>query len=377
MCNDGIGIDFDLSKRLWFQWLMQDAAYAHPILFCISASHCVLAQKPLGKIEFHHLGKTLTFLKERLSDNALSAHMSTVCMIMSLVLVFSSLGEHTTARVHMKPLVEMARLLGGAGTVTYQSCAKVYLKVVRLVSLFQESRPENNKIMYCMSSFDLAYSLHCGEMPIFLPTFVPDPSADLCSAQPEIYMQNLLAIFKDLQQLATELNDQDGNPEQLLATKFQNPICMLQYRLWALQGKLACHDNNMAESLRLAMLALLGSTFRVNGINVRYTYLENALRGCCAAIEPSVPPVYPQDLMSWILMVGAISAHAFDETSHAWLLALWRAENGRMYDTMGWGEMRRRLRNIAWIDSIHDQPGRQAFYVLSSQEDREAAARSD
>lgn len=131
MCHDGLGIDFDLSKRLWFQWLIQDAAYTHPILFCIAASHCVLRKIPLGKTEYHHLGKTMTFLKERLSDNGLSAHNSTISIVVSLVLVFSSLGEHSTARVHMKPLIEMTRLRGGAES--FRSCARVYLKVVQLV----------------------------------------------------------------------------------------------------------------------------------------------------------------------------------------------------------------------------------------------------
>lgn len=177
----------------------------------------------------------------------------------------------------------------------------------------------------------------------------------------------LLAIFKDLQQLANELNDQDNNPEQLLATPFQNPICTLQYRLWALQGKLAPHDNNIAESFRLAMLAFLGSTFRVNGIFFQYTYLESALRGCCAAMESSIPSSHRQNLMLWMLMMGAISVYGFDMVSYTWIRARWRAENGP--ERVDWGEMRKRFRKIAWIDSIHDQPGRQAFDVLSSGED--------
>jgi hypothetical protein len=119
------------NKPRWMQWMTQDIAYMHPVLFSISVVDCIFSQIPLGKKTRYHLDKTLTFLKERLSDSILSLQDSTIMIVMSLVIFFSCLREYTTAMVHMKGLGEMVRLRGGLES--FRSTPRCYIKFARLV----------------------------------------------------------------------------------------------------------------------------------------------------------------------------------------------------------------------------------------------------
>jgi hypothetical protein len=185
----------------------------------------------------------------------------------------------------------------------------------------------------------------------------PRGAPSLPQAVADLNNQELVAVFKDLQQLSNMLNAGSATQRHLSATNFQNRICSVQYRLLRLQGNL---DNIIAESLRLAMLAFLATTFQVPGTNLRYPYLARCFRECCGAIEISAPHL--RDLMLWLLTVGAISLFSAAEP---WLSERWQAE---IPPQMTWDEARQHLKNMLWINAIHDQPGQQAFKVLNLEE---------
>ncbi|RFU28801.1 hypothetical protein B7463_g7534, partial [Scytalidium lignicola] len=275
-------IGIDPAPHRWMQWMMQDVAYMHPVVLFISVVDCIFSQIPLGKRTHYHFGKTLTFLKERLSDSILSLQDSTVMVVMSLVVLCSCLREYTTAIVHMKGLGEMIRLRGGLES--FRSAPRCYIKFARI---------------------DLAYSLHSGEKPVFStgtrlwppipedldPWNVMTPCGAPSLPLPVVDLKNqeLVAAFKDLQQLSNVLNIGTASHRHLSVPEIQDRICSVQYRLLELQGKL---DSILAECLRLTMLAFLATTFQVPGTEPSTPSNgpaagEDVLMSCCNGLTRS------------------------------------------------------------------------------------------
>lgn len=127
----GLNVDFDVENAISFQWLLQDAAYLHCVLFCSLAIDDTSSQKPLRQIGHYHLGKTITLLQERLVDGVNSLLDSTISIVMSLVIVSSVLGDNDGARTHLMGLQQMVRLRGGLQV--FRKSPKLYDKLARFV----------------------------------------------------------------------------------------------------------------------------------------------------------------------------------------------------------------------------------------------------
>jgi hypothetical protein len=106
------------------------------------------------------------------------------------------------------------------------------------------------------------------------------------------------------------MNAATGSNRRLRDTGFRNFICSIRHRLLRLQSTL---DGILGGCLRLAMLVFLATTFPVSGTKVRYPYLASRFRECCRAVEAATPQL--QDLMLWLLTVGATSIYGVDEPS--------------------------------------------------------------
>ncbi|KAH8805091.1 hypothetical protein F5884DRAFT_859702 [Xylogone sp. PMI_703] len=341
-------IAIEPNMRSWMPWLMQDSAYVYPILFSISIVDCIFARTPLGKRSQYYFDKTLKYIIERLSGSVL--HDSVTMLVMSLVVLYSGIGDFTAAGFHMRGLGQMVRLRGGLES--FKKSPRCYIKFARI---------------------DLAYALHSGEKPVFLPDEAPGPpnleglgpwqgvrthssfSLPITTIGPN--GMELITTLKDLQQLCHIFNAGVTNHRYPSPTEIQNRICSIQYRLLRLQGNL---ESILTECLRLAMLAFLATTFQVPGTEVNYPFLERSFRDCCRGIEASTPHL--QDLMLWFLMIGALSVFRVTEP---WLCKRWDAE---VPSQMTWEDARERLRNIMWIDAIHDQPGYHVFKTLNHEE---------
>ena len=147
-------------------------------------------------------------------------------------------------------------------------------------------------------------------------------------------------------------------------SEFSNIICSIQYRLLQLQDRL---ENVLDETIRLATLAILTTTTRVPGKD-RFPHLTRRLRECICAIEPATPQL--QELVLWILTVGTFSVFEIDDS---WLRERWRAH----VPQLTWPEARRRLREILWIEAIHDEPGRRVFEAMTRDESLEVSRATD
>ncbi|KAM7214902.1 hypothetical protein V8F06_009728 [Rhypophila decipiens] len=377
ICNLGMGVDFDLGERLWHQWVVQDATYTHPLLFCISASYSILQRAPLGKTALYHLDNTIRSLNQRLADPLLSINDSTTCMVATLVLAFSSLGEHTTARIHMKGLAQITRLRGGLAM--FKHCANLIAKVAR---------------------YDLAAAIHSGDEPVFLQDQLAHQGESLEQYSHEhnttdtvsdtviahLGSQNgaeLASLLGRVQSLTHQLNaDPSETLKQLSTIETQSLVHLLQYQLLDLRNSFAAnHVAPVHKALCLTFLAFLVSASEVSSqtgreASAKNSYLKDSLRESCQAIAlPQFSGQHaPRDIILWILLVGAVTVFKVDTAAISssgapsddltWLRARWSAEiEGR---TMAWDEVRGKMKGIAWIDAIHDKPGRRAFEALCS-----------
>ncbi len=230
--------------------------------------------------------------------------------------------------------------------------------------------------------FDLSYALRTGKPPQFFidpiswsPIFdLPSPissgsgsniDANDQSSSPSnlsnsffLHEPKLSVVFQDLLSFTVLLNapssDSSRYTPRLQDTQYQNYICSIQYRLLRLQDQLI---SILDESTRLAMLALLTTTFQVAGQRAKYPHLERRFREFCRATGAGTPP----EVTLWLLVVGTMSVFRIDGEDTEWMAESWRARIPAGWD---WDDAHKRLRGFPWIGVLHDEAGRVAFEAL-------------
>lgn len=227
-------------------------------------------------------------------------------------------------------------------------------------------------------SVDLAYTLHTGQPPLFIDANSGPPTDSLaesvaiapcveCDAQLPPVIKTFLdddrvaSVFVDLQRLSCNLNHR----HRLQGLDLKLAICSVQHRLLMLDGNTEGH---MAETLRLAMLVFLTTTFEMpEKTGQRYPFLTRRFQeSCCALIARAAASEVWNDLLLWLLAVGGMALLGPDE---AWLRREWRKV---MPAGEEWPLVRRRLKRFLWIDALHDKIGRDLFHVYAQDDGDEA-----
>lgn len=170
----------------------------------------------------------------------------------------------------------------------------------------------------------------------------------------DIVEPRLAAVFHDIQHLAALINHHVANSTQMNGDVFQMSVSSIQSRLLRLKD---VAGSPLTNGLCLGMLAFLTTMFYVPGSESITGYLAEQLRDSCQRLVPSTPKL--QTTVFWLLMLSRISIFAADEP---WLKI-------KMLETvkpgLSWTEARHRLKNVVWIDCIHDESGRKAFHALT------------
>lgn len=165
--------------------------------------------------------------------------------------------------------------------------------------------------------------------------------------------QRIITIYHDLRYYTDILNQAHATKRKRTAAEFQKVICSIQYRLIQLQGSV---EDILSECVRLAMLAVITTTFQVSGSRLQYPYLAKRLKERCFALEISTTE--SQDFMLWVLIIGVIALYGTEEE---WLRRRWQG----VVSVTTWPEARSRLKQIMWINAIHERPGNRAFQILN------------
>lgn len=210
---------------------------------------------------------------------------------------------------------------------------------------------------------ELSRCLSTGHRPIFFPTPVswdpffrgiqPAPSALYDALSIDLATWPKLAhVYKDLQYLANLINENETRGTMMDADLFQNAIHSIQSRLLALQGVLEC---GVAECMRLGMLEVLTTTFRLPTRKMPHAYLASQVQSNLQATVATTP--CSRIMLTWVLMMSVVSVF---EPTEPWIASLWYS----LVDEQSWDALRDILRRLIWIRCIHDEIGRKAFVQL-------------
>lgn len=154
----------------------------------------------------------------------------------------------------------------------------------------------------------------------------------------------LTNVFLDMQSLVAMVNEHARTGDRYPASSFQTALSSIQSRLDCLSGKL---ETSLEELVRLSLLALLTTNFKMPGIKVLYTWLSSRLREIYFTTRHRLHRE-DQALHIWIIITAAI---ATGETSGEWLSDAWKAAS---FPT-AWPEIKSTLIRVMWIESIHDR----------------------
>ncbi|KAL2830525.1 hypothetical protein BDW59DRAFT_141066 [Aspergillus cavernicola] len=296
-----------------------------------------------------HLQKLILILTQRLSSAEISAMIqdSTVATVVALAMFSCMINDHAGAKAHLSGLQQMVRLRGGIEGFDRNIILQLKLGRVDLVYAINTGSDGllcTHPILYSPLFYEL------GTLSSYTTTY-HDPS---------IYGASdirILTIFREMQNYSCLISHAQQTQQRRPESEYLAAICSFQYRLLQLQGLV---NDRISECLRLAMLAFLVTTFQFPGVRARYPYLADQLREWCHALNVKGCTKL-QELMRWILIVGAISVFDLEAETEQWMGEKWRISVDA-----GWEEVRMQLRQIMWIDALQDTIGQTAFIELST-----------
>jgi hypothetical protein len=157
--------------------------------------------------------------------------------------------------------------------------------------------------------------------------------------------------FKDLRDFSALANKLSPTAQKLKPEAFQEIMLSIQYRL--LQLDFSSDPNPMQEALRIGLLAYESTIFlQIQGTKLKSDSFKRQMREAIQGIP--VQGEASANVKLWLLLVGSMMVFGGNEK---WLVQSIRSLAGRQ----NWEEVRERVREIMWIDVIHDVPGRQAY----------------
>lgn len=210
---------------------------------------------------------------------------------------------------------------------------------------------------------DLAWSLSTGGKPLFAHSNVPWgpllPTTEFATSYsvyraPRNWDAHLRATIKDFQVLSMTVNRYTHEHVHYDATSFQKLLSILQSRLTFLEGMLA---HPTAELVRLTLLAVLTTAFKLPGRKISYTWIAKRIQSAYSVVVWG-SDFHDQVLRTWVLAVAAISVI---DDGEPWLSQAWR----HVCQSMCWEDVKERLLRVVWIEVIHDVPGKLAVQQLS------------
>jgi hypothetical protein len=239
------------------------------------------------------------------------------------------------------------------------------------------------RILPCsqLTRLDLSRSLSTGKDPLFRPPSIcpplswqpffagsnPLPSHIASTLDiPSAIFPKFTVVYNDLRFLANLINEKIATDTVMSTDIFHGAIHSVQVRLLDLAGNL---EDDIAECLRLGMLAFLTTTFQLPGRKLEYTHLAQRLKDMLTRVHTST--LGAQRMMSWVLMISTI---AIFETDEPWIPRVW---NMFVEEGLTWGELRSTLKGAIWIECIHDAPAEKVFLKLDMQRSKPVVIESD
>lgn len=222
------------------------------------------------------------------------------------------------------------------------------------------------------TSIDLGWSLKTGYRSTF---FNGDLSWDSCFdkvifgrtySQPNIsstiaYMlrgnisQKLFTVFIDMRRFSLLVNTSVSSQNKLKQELFQETMISIQYRLLSLRYPLDAQF--LDEAVRISLLAYQASIFLyIPGSSSRYEFLASQYQSIIHEMDDST--IEAANFKLWMLFVGAFVF--YDATKQLLYSMIASLTTGS-----SWTSVRSRLKDIMWIDVIHETRGKEIFRTSS------------
>ncbi|GKU02784.1 hypothetical protein FLAG1_10206 [Fusarium langsethiae] len=349
-------IDSDYKKTCWFHWLLEDPAYLHCVCFMVSAYQDLIAAQGRGKHnegwggEFspstrNRLRHTIKLLQDRLQDPRKQMDDTTTATIISLATMADAMEDPQAFEAHSNGLRRIVKLRGGLQG--YKHNRQLQIKLCRIDlgwSIRNGCKPEiyNGRPAWepLLEAFDtVACSFE-----------IQEPSLNFMS----IYYTwdwRLQNAFKDLRDFSALANKLSPTAQKLKPEAFQEIMLSIQYRL--LQLDFSSDPDSLQEAIRVGLLAYESTIFlQIQKTKLKSETFELQFREAIQRIP--VQGEAAANFKLWLLLVGSMMVFGGSEE---WLVQSIRSLAGRQ----GWDEVRERVREIMWIDVIHDGPGREAY----------------
>ncbi|KXH66714.1 hypothetical protein CSAL01_11348 [Colletotrichum salicis] len=302
----------DATNIYWFHWTQLDLAYLHAILYTTS-------------FFFDHLAGRKS---ERTNDPQTALSDSTTTVVMFMLFITECFGDMESAHMHMMGLRRIVDLRGGLKS--YEEKPLLQEKIRRPDSSSQAGDFEHWQMdRDCSSrSRDLIYGL--------------DRQLYICVKNVRILSQMINTAHETGEKLA------DLTLEKFL-TSIQSQLLVLDFG-----------DDTRApfvEVLRVSLHAYLTTVFwSFPGLRTEYPHLATQFQEACLASSPATAE--ETLLFAWALMVGAISL--FQNRDQGWLSEILYPLIQTSLGTM-WLEVKARLCQVMWIESLHDSEGTEVF----------------
>ncbi|KLO88852.1 uncharacterized protein LW93_12267 [Fusarium fujikuroi] len=356
--------DPDGEKVCWFRWLLEDPAYLHCICFMVSAFQDLINMQSLlgrGKYETgwggefsastrNRLRHTIKLLQERLQDPAKQVEDATTATIISLAMMADAMEDAQAFEAHSNGLRRIVKMRGGLQGYTH-----------------------NRQLQIKLCRVDLGWSIRNGCKPEIYdgkPAWEPlleafgtvacsfeiqEPSLDFMNVY-YTWDWRLQNTFKDLRDFSALANKHSPSSKKLKPEAFQEIMLSIQYRL--LQLDFSQDPTPIQEALRIGLLAYESTIFlQIQGTKLKSDSFSRQFRDAIQATP--VQGEATANIKLWLLVVGSIIV--FD-SSEDWLVQSINSLTGRQ----SWEEVRERVKEVMWIDVIHDVSGRKAFEATQS-----------
>ncbi|KAJ4382439.1 hypothetical protein N0V86_002774 [Didymella sp. IMI 355093] len=212
-----------------------------------------------------------------------------------------------------------------------------------------------------LDRIDLAWSLSSGRRPYFAQPVkswactIAAPYKPLPShlyRPPRDWDYRLVNVFQDFQNLTLKINRNRLKFVIHDPAIFQNDLTSLQSRLIFLADIAA---KPIEQLVRLAMLSMMTTTFRIPGRRVPYNWVVEQLRE--TYITASSDKTQDKSLLLWVLIKASITVA---QTHDAWIRDAWMMVGAGL----GWADVRTHLLRVMWIEIAHDELGGMAYRQL-------------
>jgi hypothetical protein len=336
-------VDLDCLESSSFSWLFTDTAFLHSVLCASYAISDFMSPQwngnPSRKTVFH-LQETLSLLRIKLQNEGVHQDETILRVVINLTLLAAVFGDWVAAAAHFQALRRIVYLRGDMA--------------------FLRTRPT---LHFKLDRIDLAWSLSSGRRPYFvqpvkswdctiaapyapLPSYLYRPSAH--------WDYRVVNVFKDFQNLALKINRNKLRFVIHDPSIFQGDLASLQSRLISLADIVTKPTEKL---VRLVMLVMLTTTFRIPGRSIPYGWVAEQLRETFVTASSEIRS--DKSLLLWMLVVTSFTVA---KTHDKWIRDAWMVVGAELE----WADVKAHLVRVMWIEIVHDEPGEMAYQQLKT-----------